>query len=137
MNSYIHKGTSSSPEIYLSPDENRFVLSGRSAPEDVRSTYYPVLEWMDKYVTEVSVNNPYHHKNPLLFKFDFDYFNSSSAKFLYDIIFRLKELMNTGVPVEVEWYYDTEDTDLHDAGEDLAILLEMQFRYCPKPQTSK
>lgn len=135
MNSYIIKATSSSPEIYLSPEENRFEISGRSAPEDVRSTYYPVLEWIDKFVTEVSVNSPYHHKNPLLFKFDFEYFNSSSAKFFYDIIYRLKELIDTGVPVKVEWYHDAEDTDLRDAGEDLAILLEMQFTYIPKDGT--
>lgn len=135
MNSYIHQGTSSSPEIYLNPEENRFEISGRSAPEDVRSVYYPVLEWIDQFVTEVSVNSPYNYKNPLLFKFDFEYFNSSSAKFLYDIIYRLKELIDTGVTVKVEWYYDAEDTDLHDAGEDLAILLEMQFTYIPKDGT--
>ena len=132
MKSYIGNATSSSPEIHLSPEENRFEISGRSAPEDVRSIYYPVLEWIDKFVTEVSVKSPYTDRNPLLFKFDFEYFNSSSAKFLYDIIYRLKELLNTGVPVKVEWYYDAEDTDLRDAGEDLAILLEMQFTYIPK-----
>lgn len=136
MNSFILHATSSSPEIYLSPDEKKFVISGRSAPEDVRSVYYPVLEWIDKFVTEVSVKSPFNHKNPLLFKFDFEYFNSSSAKFLYDIIYRLKELMNTGVPVEIEWHHDPEDTDLRDAGEDLAILLEIQFRYCPKTKNS-
>ncbi len=132
MNSYLLKGTSSSPEICLNPDERTFIISGRSAPEDVRSIYYPVLEWIDKYVTEVSVKSPFTHYSPLLFKFDFEYFNSSSAKFLYDIIYRLKELGNTGVPVEVEWHHDAEDTDLRDAGEDLAILLEMQFTYIPK-----
>jgi two-component SAPR family response regulator len=133
MKSYIHHGTASSPEIFLSPDENRFVISGRSAPEDVRGIYYPVIEWIDEFVTIVTVKNQYTEVNPLLFKFDFEYFNSSSAKFLYDIIHRLKDLQSIGVPVVVKWYYEDGDIDLHDAGEDLSILLDIPFTYCPKP----
>ena len=133
MKSYIHHGTASSPEIFLSPDENTFVISGRSAPEDVRGIYYPVIEWIDEFVTIVTVKNQYTEVNPLLFKFDFEYFNSSSAKFLYDIIHRLKDLQSIGVSVVVKWYYEDGDIDLRDAGEDLSILLDIPFTYCPKP----
>jgi hypothetical protein len=137
MKSFIHKGTASEPEIHLIPDEYRFEISGRSAPEDVRGVYYPVLEWIDEFVTLVSVNNPFSVGNPLLFRFDFEYFNSSSAKFLYDIIHRLKDLESLNVPVVVRWYHDADDNDLRDAGEDLSILLNMPFTYCPKPVKKK
>jgi hypothetical protein len=132
MNSFVHHATDISPEICLSPAENKFVISGNSAPEDVRELYYPVLDWMKEFVSLVRKNNTYTDKKPLIFKLDLEYFNSSSAKFLFDIFTLLKDLNNQGVPVVIEWYYDAEDTDLREAGEDLALLCEIEFKYCPK-----
>ncbi len=134
MNDFIHHATEISPEIFLSPAESRFVISGNSAPEDVRELYYPVLAWMKEFVSQVKRNNTYTDKKPLTFKLDLEYFNSSSAKFLFDIFTLLKDLNNEGVPVVIEWYYDAEDTDLREAGEDLALLCEIEFKYCPKPK---
>jgi hypothetical protein len=132
MKSFIHRATDLTPEIILSPEENRFIIAGKSAPEDVRGLYYPVIEWMDEFAAEVRKGNNFTEQNPLLLKLDLEYFNSSSAKFLFDIFAQLKELQNDGVPVNVEWHYDEEDTDLREAGEDLSLLCEMQFSYCPK-----
>ena len=132
MKSFIHKATDLSPEILLAPAENKFVISGKSAPEDVRGLYYPVVEWMEDFVAEVRKNNTFTEEKPLLLKLDLEYFNSSSAKFLFDIFTQLKELNNDGVPVEIEWHYDEEDIDLREAGEDLALLCELPFRYCQK-----
>jgi hypothetical protein len=134
MNNFVHHATEISPEIFLSPAENRFVISGNSAPEDVRELYYPVLSWMKEFISQVRRNNIYTDKNPLIFKIDLEYFNSSSTKFLFDIFTLLKDLNNEGVPVVIEWYHDAEDTDLREAGEDLALLCEIEFKYCPKPK---
>lgn len=132
MKSFIHKATDLTPEIILAPAENRFIIAGKSAPEDVRGLYYPVLEWMEEFVAEVRKENNYTDTNPLRLKLDLEYFNSSSAKFLFDIFGHLRDLNNEGTPVEIEWHYDEEDTDLREAGEDLSLLCEIQFRYCPK-----
>jgi len=35
--------------------------------------------------------------------------------------------------VIVNWYYDEEDTDMKDAGNDIATMAEMEFRYVLKP----
>ena len=132
MKSFIHKATELTPEIILAPPENRFVISGKSAPEDVRGLYYPVIEWIEEFAAEVRKNNSFTEEMPLLLKLDLEYFNSSSAKFLFDIFSQLKELNNEGVPVVIEWHYDEEDVDLREAGEDLALLCELPFRYCQK-----
>ena len=137
MNNFVHHATDISPEIFLSPAENRFVISGNSAPEDVRELYYPVLEWMKEFASLLKNNNPYTDKKPLIFKLDLEYFNSSSAKFLFDIFTYLKEINNDGVPVVIEWRYDPEDTDLREAGEDLALLCEIEFKYCPKTKSAQ
>ncbi|MRR18566.1 DUF1987 domain-containing protein [bacterium] len=137
MKSFIRKGTDLTPEIILAPEENRFSISGKSAPEDVRGLYYPVLEWMEEFVAGVRKNSPYTDTKHLCFRLDLEYFNSSSAKFLFDIFAHLRDLNNSGVPVDIEWYYDEEDTDLREAGEDLSLLCEMPFKYVPKTRQGK
>lgn len=132
MKSFIHKATNLTPDIILAPAENRFVIAGKSAPEDVRSLYYPVIEWMEEFVAETKKGHNYTDANPFRLKLDLEYFNSSSAKFLFDIFEQVKELSDDGIPVDIEWHYDEEDIDLREAGEDLALLAELHFRYCPK-----
>jgi hypothetical protein len=137
MNSYIHHATENTPEIILSPNENKFEIKGKSAPEDVRGLYYPVVKWMISFVAWVRENNPYTDGRPLVLKINLEYFNSSSAKFLFDIFNQLKGLNKDGIPVIIEWHYDAEDTDLLEAGEDLAMLCEIEFNYCPNTEGTK
>jgi len=137
MKSFIRKGTDLTPEIILAPEENKFSISGKSAPEDVRGLYYPVLEWMEEFAAGVRKSSPYTDTNHLRFRLDLEYFNSSSAKFLFDIFTHLRELNSSGVPVDIEWYYDEEDTDLREAGEDLSLLCEMPFKYFPKTRDGR
>lgn len=68
---------------------------------------------------------------------DLEYFNSSSAKFLFDIFTQLKQMNSDGVPVDIDWYYDEEDVDLREAGEDLALLCELPFKYFPKTRSAQ
>jgi hypothetical protein len=122
------------PEILFSPEENIFRVSGISRPEDVRALYYPVIEWIEQFADNLIDNQirKYSAENPFRFQVDLKYFNSSSAKFLYDILIELKRLHSSSIPVIVEWYYEKDDPDLLEAGNDLSILAEMQFKYIPK-----
>jgi hypothetical protein len=136
-NLYIEP-TSLSPEIIFSPDKNQFILRGNSAPEDVRALYYPVIEWMKIFVDDVIEGEfkGFNAVNPVKLNVDLHYFNSSSAKFIYDIFMELKRLSDKSIPVIVDWYYDTEDLDQKEAGEDIALLAEMKFNYIPKDDQS-
>ena len=60
MKSFIHKATDLTPEIILAPAENRFIIAGKSAPEDVRGLYYPVIEWMEEFVAETKKGHNYN-----------------------------------------------------------------------------
>ena len=126
--------TNITPEVNLSPQENVFIIRGISSPEDVRSLYYPVIEWVKEYVTNLLEikDVSFTKDSPLRFKTDLMYFNSSSAKFLYDIFLELKRLVPSGIPFIIEWYYDEEDLDLKEAGADIAMLVGMEFTYIAK-----
>jgi len=122
------------PAIRFSPDENVFYIRGTSSPEDVHKLYYPVIEWVNKFIKEILKDGCkiFNNENPLRFKFDLDYFNSSSTKFFFDMLTEFKKLP-VGFPFIVEWYYDQEDTDMKEAGVDFSKLLEMKFSFISKP----
>ena len=79
----------------------------------------------------------YSEHNPFILKIDLDYFNSSSAKFFYDIFLEFKRLETAAIPVNIEWYYEEDDTDSMDAGNDIALLAEMEFTYIEKKRQSE
>jgi hypothetical protein len=130
---FIEK-TATTPEINFSPDENIFIIKGSSSPEDVRAMYYPVIEWIRIFIDDILEGeyNKYTSDNPLKMQTDLDYFNSSSAKFFYDIFSELKRLTAANIPVIVEWMHDEEDFDQKEAGADIALLVEMEFVFISK-----
>lgn len=133
QNLYI-ESTRNTPEINFSPSENIFVIRGTSSPEDVRALYYPVIEWVKIFVDDLieEKNRMYTTENPMRFQTDLAYFNSSSAKFFYDIFTELKRLLPENIPLVVEWHYDSEDLDQKEAGLDIANMAEMEFTFIPK-----
>jgi len=139
MQNLFIESTHSTPEITFSPAERIFRISGTSSPEDVRAMYYPVIEWMKIFVDDfLEGEYPFFTiESPLVFKIDLSYFNSSSAKFLFDILTELKRLNEAYKPVVVEWFYDIDDPEQEEAGIDLASLVEMNFKFIPKPATGK
>ena len=128
------ESTPTTPEVRFSPAENIFSIKGTSSPEDVRAMYYPVIEWIKIFVDDVLEGELtlFSSDNPVRFQCDLEYFNSSSAKFLFDIFSELKRLQSKEIGVDVEWYYDAEDGDQKEAGADIAILVEMEFIFIAK-----
>jgi hypothetical protein len=128
--------TDATPLINFSPDENIFVISGISSPEDVRALYYPVIEWIRTFVDDIieGAVSVFHKGSPVKMHIDLSYFNSSSAKFLFDIFSELKRLKSSEVPVVVEWLHEAEDIDMREAGSDIAELVEMEFTFVVKPR---
>jgi len=126
--------TKNTPEIKFSPEENIFHIKGNSSPEDVRELYYPVIEWVRIYVEDIidGEGTVYSSEKPLKLVIDLEYFNSSSAKFLYDIFNDLKRLNTFKIPYVVEWLYEELDLDMLDAGQDIALLVETEFKYIVK-----
>jgi len=126
--------TPTTPEVCFSPEEDIYFIRGISSPEDVRALYYPVIEWIKDMASDL-INGEslrYSPENPLTLTVNLEYFNSSSAKFLFDIFNEMKQLIQAGIPVKIEWHHDTEDLDMRDAGNDISLLVGMEFQYIQK-----
>ena len=131
MEALIKEQTETCPRLTFDPAKNIFEISGVSRPEDVRSFYYPVIEWLEKFKTEVIEEKRfvYDKDHSLDFNIKLTYFNSSSAKFLFDILSELYDLYKKGQHVKIYWFFEEGDDDLREAGEDMSELLEMPFNY--------
>jgi len=130
MNPLVLQASNTTPYIEFTPSENRLTISGYSRPENVRDFYMPILDWLESFSNELkSMMLKEEQIQPIEFQFKLVYFNSSSAKFLYDIIIILNQIQKSKVPLTINWYYDKDDSELREAGEDLSELAQVPFNF--------
>lgn len=112
--------TIKTPNIQFDPQKGILEIKGKSIPENSLEFYQPVFDWLDAYRTSPASETELHVR--------LDYFNTSSSKCLLDI-FRKLELVQTGgrSKVRVQWYYDAEDEDMLEAGDDYQALISLPF----------
>ncbi len=122
--------TSTSPQIDFDIDRNTFKIEGCSRPEDVASFYDPILLWILNL--KQSINSELIGKyanNPLAFCMCYDYFNSSSAKYILDMVLIIDELFKKGLNVKIVWQYKSDDDDMREVGEEFTELLKCPFEF--------
>lgn len=124
----IH-ATEATPKVELNPKNNIFLFEGCSRPENVREFYTPVLDWLDRFRKELKNNKITYTDNALIFKYKLSYFNSSSAKFILDILMEINNFYADGVNVKIEWYFEEGDEDMKDVGEELSEMVHFPFGY--------
>ena len=63
----------------------------------------------------------------LEFVFKLDYFNSTSAKYIMDILLILKKLVEKGYKINIQWHYDKRCDDILDAGKEFSKMIDLKF----------
>lgn len=94
-------------------------LSGSSFPENASEFFDPIISWIQGYMLEVT--------GKVTLNFRFDYLNSSSIKYVSDIIEKLEVYSQSGGEVSINWYYDENDDDILEMGEDLKEDVSLTF----------
>lgn len=126
------EGTGSTPNVNLDPQTRNLELSGYSRPENVRDFYDPILTWLAHYKTDLEDLRDSGKETPAtVANFRMVYFNSSSAKFICDIIIMLRELHKSGFDISINWHYDESDTEMFEAGEELSDMSDFPFSFIP------
>jgi len=124
MVTFYKKETKTTPEIRINSLEHCFSIEGISRPENVRTFYGETLTALQQALTEHA-----DAAAPFLLSFKMDYFNSSSAKFIADIMMVAKEAGENGVSCKIRWYYNQEDEDMLEVGEDFSEMAGIEFQY--------
>ena len=65
----------------------------------------------------------------LTFLLFLEYFNSSSAKYVLDIVLLINELFKNGLNVKIEWKYKHNDDDMLETGEEFTDLIKCPISF--------
>lgn len=120
MDKFELKATAKTPEILFDPEKNSFVISGRSIPENSIEFYRPVNEWIEKYGEQPNPNTKLEIK--------LEYFNTSSSKCLVEIFRRFEKIHLNGSNIEIQWFYEEEDEDMMESGEDFKEIVKVPIK---------
>jgi hypothetical protein len=119
MDKLVIEGTEIIPDISFNPESGIMEIRGKSVPENARDFYAPMIKWINSYMENPEPLTEFHIK--------LDYFNTSSAKAIMNILKDLEKLHNTDNEVVVKWYYIEGDDDLLEAGEDFKSIFNLPF----------
>jgi hypothetical protein len=120
MDNLIIEKTKSSPAVILNAVNGKCTIAGSSYPENANEFYTPIFEWLNKYITEVT--------KELYFDFKLDYLNSSSIKFISELIDKIDKYGKIGITVEINWHFKEEDEDIKELGEEFMEEVNCKFK---------
>ncbi|MEM9324537.1 MAG: DUF1987 domain-containing protein [Bacteroidota bacterium] len=109
------------PLINFDPDEGILEIKGRSSPENSIQFYQTLMDALDDYAIK--------GQNALTANIAFEYFNTSSSKCLFDVFKKMSKIIDSGKDLTINWFYEEDDEDMMEAGEDYSDLLDLQFNF--------
>ena len=119
---YIQK-TKKTPLINLNIKESLFQIKGPSFSEDIVDVYNPIIDWITGNLPEL--------EGELICEMYFTVLNSASHKKIFQILIKLNSFLDNGKVIKVKWYYDEDDEDVMEMGEDLIELINLPFELIP------
>lgn len=113
--------TNYSPGINFDKEVGKFLMFGKSFPEEAKIFFDPVLYWLEEYI-----NQP---NNETIFEIRLDYYNSATSTILLEILYTLKKIVQADKKVKVVWYYLEIDDDMLDAGKEYEEMVNIPFEF--------
>ncbi|MBN2662820.1 MAG: DUF1987 domain-containing protein [Bacteroidales bacterium] len=104
--------------IYIAPAVDFIVatgectLEGESFLEETSNFYSPLLDWLNDFIET---------KKPISFNIKLTYFNTSTSKWILNILHTLKYYIDQNGKVDVNWYYYEDDIDMSEEIDDYII----------------
>jgi hypothetical protein len=120
MEPIIIEGTPKTPSIRFDSTKGIFEIKGRSIPENSVEFYKPLIDWLEAYKATPLAKT--------IVSIRLEYFNTSSSKCILDVFKKLEAIHKTRNEVEVDWYYEEDDEDMLEAGEDYESIIRVPFK---------
>jgi hypothetical protein len=120
MEKMLIEGSPKTPTISFDTGNGILEIKGRSIPENSIEFYKPLVDQLEKYsgkpqgVTTVNIQ--------------LEYFNTSSSKCILDVFKKLENIHKGGSQIVINWYYEQDDEDMLEAGEDYQAIINIPFK---------
>ncbi|HZJ74940.1 MAG TPA: DUF1987 domain-containing protein [Perlabentimonas sp.] len=114
------EGTPKTPTVNMNPETGVVGIKGRSIPENSIEFYKPIVDWLEEY-----------SKSPqpkTVVNMQLEYFNTSSSKCILDVFKKFENLKKDNKDVVINWYYEEDDEDMLEAGEDYESIIKVPFK---------
>ena len=125
MEAIFIEPTPKTPEINFNAEKGLISMKGRSIPEHTVEFYKPLHKWIDQYGEAPSSNT-----NIEIF---IEYYNTSSAKSILDLLKRLEGIHENGNEMLLKWFYEEDDESLMESGEEFKSMVNIPFELVPVP----
>ena len=117
MDNIFIESTPKTPKVSFHVANGTLEITGRSIPENSYQFYEPLLEWLDRYDSQAAAST--------VLTFKLDYFNTSSSMYILGILKKIEKIFLAGKQVSVSWFYDQDDEDMLQTGEDLKQIVKV------------
>tara|TARA_R110002049_G_scaffold302495_2_gene495419 strand:- start:4261 stop:4641 length:381 start_codon:yes stop_codon:yes gene_type:complete len=112
-------GTPKTPTIEFSAKDGKLLIKGRSIPENSIEFYKPLVDKLEEYIASPQQSTEV--------KIQLEYFNTSSSKCILDVFKKLEKINSNGSETVIKWYYEEDDEDMLEAGEDYQAIINIPF----------
>jgi hypothetical protein len=114
------EGTPKTPTITFDINKGFLEIKGRSIPENSIEFYKPLVDWLEKYASKPQTSTNVN--------IQLEYFNTSSSKCILDVFKKLEAINKSGSQVVINWFYEEDDEDMLEAGEDYQAIINVPFK---------
>ena len=114
------EGSPKTPTIEFTSGNGYLLIKGRSIPENSIEFYKPLIEALESY----NGNSQSNTKVDI----QLEYFNTSSSKCILDVFKKLESINSGNSEVVINWYYEEDDEDMLEAGEDYQAIINIPFK---------
>lgn len=123
MEPIVKDNTPKTPAVNFNAGSGVLEIKGRSIPENAIAFYKPLVDWLEDYA-----KNPVKRTQANV---QLEYFNTSSSKCILDIFKKLEAIHKAKNEVIINWYYEADDEDMHEAGQDYESIIRVPFKMVP------
>ncbi len=117
MSELIVQASSNTPKVVFSLKNEIQSVVGLSTPIDSFEFYRPLIQWIEDHRDQL--------RNETIFRFELNYFNSSSMKALLWLIQAIANGIGQGKEWTIEWVVTEEDEFMEEAGESFQSLIDV------------
>lgn len=114
------EGTPKTPTVIMNPESGVVEIKGRSIPENSIEFYKPIVDWLEEYGKTPQVKTVVNVR--------LEYFNTSSSKCILDVFKKLEVLKKNQNDIVINWFYEEDDEDMLEAGEDYESIIKVPFK---------
>jgi hypothetical protein len=120
MENLMINKTEKTPSINLNIN-GQLRIEGRSIPENSIGFYETPIAWLFEFRRTRPAKVELH--------VSLEYFNTSSGKLLLSLFRHVELLKMDGADAKIFWYYNENDEDMSEAGQDFESIIKLPFKY--------